>query len=76
MNSAAANEEATAVTEATTSSIPTKSLTSKTSVLSEAARKAIEEGTAEVQASKKAKLADGSAKPSQSKLTSFVCSCL
>ncbi|CAD6574079.1 MAG: uracil DNA glycosylase [Tremellales sp. Tagirdzhanova-0007] len=61
--STATNRSETAVTEVTTTSTPTKPSTNKPGVLSEAARKAIEEGAAEAQASKKAKLADGSAKP-------------
>lgn len=53
------------VTETTISSSPIQPTIRRTNVLSDAARRAIDEGVNEGSAAKKAKLSDGSAKPSE-----------
>ncbi len=63
--SAATDDVKTTIAETTTSSSPVQPPLNRTGFLSDAARKAIEEGAAEVQPAKKAKLSDGSAKPSE-----------
>ena len=60
----ATNGAKTTSTETTTTSSPIQPV-KKTGFLSDAARKARQDSAAEVQAEKKVKLSDGSAKPSQ-----------